>query len=176
MYTRSINFSNKSASRNSKSTPLLFRLLVLLLYCPFCLQTNTKVLESRAIQESLRRRRECLNCSSRFTTYEKAVFQLKVLKRDGREQEFDLAKIQRGIEKACNKIDPAILSNLSQKIEQKILHKKTNSVKSTEIGNIVLQELKKFDQMAYLRFASVYKSIDDPKLLKKELNLIINQK
>lgn len=175
MYTRSINFS-KSASPNSKSTLSLFGSLVLLLYCPFCLQANTKVLESRAIQESLRRRRECLNCSSRFTTYEKAVFQLKVLKRDGREQEFDLAKIQRGIEKACNKIDPATLSNLSQKIEQKILNKKTNPVKSTEIGNIVLQELKKFDQMAYLRFASVYKSIDDPKLLKKELNSMIGNK
>lgn len=144
--------------------------------CPFCSQTNTKVLESRAIQESLRRRRECLNCSSRFTTYEKAVFNLKVIKRDGREQEFDLSKIQRGIEKACNKIDPATLTNLSQKIEQKILNKKTNSIKSTEIGNIVLQELKKFDQMAYLRFASVYKSIADPKLLKKELNIIMNQK
>ncbi len=144
--------------------------------CPFCSQPETKVLESRLVQESLRRRRECLNCSSRFTTYEKTVFNLKVIKRDGREQEFDLSKIQRGIEKACSKIDPATLTNLSQKIEQKILNKKTNSIKSTEIGNIVLQELKKFDQMACLRFASVYKSIADPKLLKKELNIIIGSK
>lgn len=160
----------------TKSIKLVFGFLVFLLYCPFCSHADTKVLESRTIQESLRRRRECLSCSSRFTTYEKAVFNLKVIKRDGREQEFDLAKIQRGIEKACNKIDPATLSNLSQKIEQKILNKKTNSIKSTEIGDIVLQELKKFDQMAYLRFASVYKSIADPKSLKKELNIIIGSR
>ena len=143
------------------------------MYCPFCSKVDTKVLESRILNESIRRRRECLKCANRFTTYETAKIHLKVLKRNGKEQEFDLSKIEKSISKACGKISMQELSNLTKKIEMKILNKKMNPMKTSEIGKTALQELKKYDKMAYLRFASVHKEINDPKMLKKELNTII---
>ena len=145
------------------------------LNCPFCSKTETRVLESRIINDSVRRRRECGSCTNRFTTYEKAMFHLKILKRDGREQEFDLKKVERSVERACGKIDSEVIEQLTRKIEQRILKKKLNAIKSTDVGRVVLQELKKFDKMAYLRYATVYKSLDDPELLKKELNTIIRK-
>ncbi len=143
------------------------------MYCPFCANEDTKVLESRMLDDSMRRRRECLKCENRFTTYEKALFNLTVIKKDGRSQEFDLNKITKSIEKACSKVDETFLQDLSKKIEQKILSKKINPLKTTEIGKIVLQELKKVDKIACLRYTSVYKHIEDPKILEKELGLII---
>ncbi|MBI2668627.1 transcriptional repressor NrdR [Candidatus Woesearchaeota archaeon] len=142
------------------------------MYCPFCSYADTRVLESRLTENSLRRRRECPECSNRFTTYETAVFHLTVTKKDGREEDFDIQKIYHSIAKACSKTDPATLMQLTKKIEQKILNKKNHPVKTTDIGRIVLSELKKHDKMAYLRYASVYKSIEDPLLLKKELKAI----
>ena len=143
------------------------------MYCPFCSKVDTKVIESRILNESIRRRRECLNCTNRFTTYETAKIHFKVIKRDGKEQEFDLNKIEKSISKACGKIQPEVLLNLTKKIEMKILNKKMNPMKTSEIGKTTLQELKKYDKMAYLRFASVHKEINDPKLLKTELNTMI---
>lgn len=143
--------------------------------CPFCSKTETRVLESRIINDSVRRRRECGNCTNRFTTYEKAIFHLKILKRDGREQEFDLKKVERSVERACGKIGSEVIEKLTRKIEQRILKKKLNAIKSTDVGQVVLQELRKFDKIAYLRYATVYKSLDDPELLKKELNTIIRK-
>lgn len=144
-----------------------------MMYCPFCSKTDTKVLESRLLNDSIRRRRECLSCVNRFTTYEKAKIHFKVIKRDGKEQEFDLKKIETSINKACGKIQPEILTNLTRKIEMRILNRKMNPLKTSEIGKTVLQELKRYDKISYLRFASVHKEIDDPKMFKKELNTII---
>ena len=143
------------------------------MYCPFCSKTNTKVLESRLLNESIRRRRECLNCTNRFTTYEKAKIHFKVIKRDGKEQEFNLNKIEESVSKACGKTPDEILINLTKKIEMKIINKKMNPLRTSEIGKTVLQELKRYDKIAYLRFASVHKEIDDPEILKKEINTII---
>ena len=103
------------------------------------------------------------------------MFHLKILKRDGREQEFDLKKIERSVERACGKINSDIIEQLARKIERRILKKKLNTIKSTDVGNVVLQELRKFDKMAYIRYATVYKSLDNPELLKKELNTIIRR-
>jgi transcriptional repressor NrdR len=126
------------------------------------------------LDESMRRRRECLKCENRFTTYEKIVLSLNVIKKDGRQQEFEINKITRSLEKACSKAaDEKELQELSKKIEQKILSKKMNPIKTAEIGKIVLQELKKVDKMAYLRYASVYKNIEDVKMLEKEIGLVI---
>jgi len=127
-------------------------------------------LESRLLETSMRRRRECLKCKNRFTTYEQAYFQLRVIKKDGREETFDLQKVTRSMEKALGKVDSEVLIPLSQKVYQKILNKKKNHVKSTLIGKFVLNELKKVDKIAYLRFASIHKAIDDPKVLEKEIN------
>ena len=138
--------------------------------CPFCMHEETKVLESRGIDHSLRRRRECLQCSNRFTTYEKAVFNLTVIKKDSREEPFNIQKLTTSIFKACGKADTTTL--LARRVEQKILKRKTNPIKTIEIGHFVMQELKKFDKMAYVRFATIHKSIDNPKALEKELQTI----
>ena len=143
------------------------------MYCPFCSYAETKVLESRLVDNSLRRRRECLKCQNRFTTYEKASFNFTVLKKDRHEEPFNLEKIKNGLRKACSKRQEEEIGQLAKKIEQKILAKKINCIKTSEIGKLVLKELKNFDQMAYLRFASVHKSIDDPQLLRKDLSEII---
>lgn len=140
--------------------------------CPFCSHQDTKVLESRVQESTVRRRRECSQCASRFTTYETFSLQLTVIKKDGREEPFNIHKIRASIEKACSKTDAQHILALTKNIEQKILNKKSNSVKTTDIGRIVLHELKKFDKIAYLRYASVYKSINNPSILKKELNAI----
>jgi len=141
--------------------------------CPFCSHEETKVLESRIQDRSVRRRRECLSCAIRFTTHETFEFQLTVIKKDGREEPFNLSKLKSSIEKACNKINEEQLLSLTRSVEQKILSKKSSTIKTTEIGKLVLQELKKFDKIAYLRYTSVYKSIEDPVLLKKEVNAIV---
>ena len=137
--------------------------------CPFCAHAETKVLESRPVDASLRRRRECLECSNRFTTYETVSLQLKVIKRDGREEDFTLEKIRRCIEKVCRKEDAATILRLAKNVEQKIWNKKAETITTKEIGRYVLQELRTFDRMAYLRFAAVYKSVHDPKIIEKEL-------
>ncbi len=142
------------------------------MYCPFCSHVETKVLESRLLTSSMRRRRECLKCENRFTTYEQAEFSLKVVKKDGKEEEYNLQKIAKSIEKACDKVETSIILSLSTKVHQRVLRKKTNPVKSVDIGRFVMQELKRFDKMAYLRFATIHKSIDDPKLLEKEINCL----
>tara|TARA_Y100000310_G_scaffold200109_1_gene200111 strand:+ start:355 stop:798 length:444 start_codon:yes stop_codon:yes gene_type:complete len=140
--------------------------------CPYCSNEETKVLESRLKEAAVRRRRECLSCTTRFTTYEKPVFQLSVVKKDGREEPFQVSKIEDSLQKACSKTEPELIVQLTRRIERKVLSKKTNQIKTNQIGKLVLQELKKFDKIAYLRFATVHKQIDDPKLLEKELRMI----
>ena len=142
------------------------------MYCPFCTHNETKVLESRILESSLRRRRECLKCSNRFTTYEKAVFNRTVVKKDGREEPFNVQKLSTSIEKACGKVDSERTKLLAGRVEQKILKRKTNPIKTKEIGKYVLAELKRFDKIAYLRFTSIHKEIADPKMLEKEIKMI----
>ena len=142
------------------------------MFCPFCRNEETKVLESRVLDNSMRRRRECLKCANRFTTYEKVSFNLTVLKKDGTTQPFNLQKISQSIESALAKADETAIETLTRKVEQKVLRRKSNPIKTSLIGRFVLQELKKYNKIAYLRFASIYKEIDDPKLLEKELNLL----
>jgi transcriptional repressor NrdR len=139
--------------------------------CPFCSE-ETKVLESRLVDNNVRRRRECLQCSNRFTTYEQAVFQLTVQKKNGAIQPFNLTKIASSLEKACNKADPNLLQTACQRIERKLLAKKRKQFTTKEIGKLALLELRKLDKIAYVRFATIHKDIDDPILLKKELSLI----
>ncbi|PIN76802.1 transcriptional regulator NrdR [Candidatus Woesearchaeota archaeon CG10_big_fil_rev_8_21_14_0_10_36_11] len=143
------------------------------MFCPFCSHEDTKVLESRVLDSSMRRRRECAKCKNRFTTYEKAEFQLTVLKKDGRIQPFDSQKIAHSIQRALGKVDSTIVNTISLKVERSVLKKKINPVKTVYIGKCVLDELKKIDKIAYLRFASVHKDIEDPKMFEKELQTIV---
>lgn len=139
--------------------------------CPFC-NSGTRVLESRLVNDSVRRRRHCSSCTNRFTTYEQAVFHLTVIKKDGRIQPFDVQKIRESLVKACNKIDTEIIDSATRKIERKLLSKKRPQLSSREIGRLALMELKKIDKMAYVRFASIHKGIEDPKLLRKEVSML----
>jgi len=133
--------------------------------CPYCHSQETKVVDKRDNNDSgvTRRRRECLSCRKRFTTYERVeTISLNVLKRSGKIEEFDREKLKKGIMKAIKKRDltEQQIEELLDDIELKLLNRKTNTVKSTDIGQMVLTRLKKLDTIAYLLFASVYRDFD----------------
>lgn len=142
--------------------------------CPYCGNFDTSVLESRSTPESgVRRRRECVKCSKRFTTFERVGnLELKVIKRKGDRQEFDRQKLEKGIVKACWKrpVKQEVIEAVVDEIEMKLLNRKTTTVKSTDIGRMVLNRLKKIDGVAYLRFASVYLEMEDIEDFKKIIN------
>jgi transcriptional repressor NrdR len=139
------------------------------MFCPFCHSEETKVVDKRDNNDTgvTRRRRECINCSRRFTTYERIeTISLNVIKRSGKIEEFDRDKLKRGISKAIKKrgIPEDKIDQLIDDIELKLLNRKNGEVKTTEIGEMVLTRLKRLDTIGYLLFASVYRdfnSIDD---------------
>ena len=139
--------------------------------CLYCLNSDTKVTDSRIADSYVRRRRECLKCQKRFTTYEKAQAELTIIKKDGTKEHFDKNKIQNGILNACNKrpVTEEQIEELTKKIEARILNSNKIEIKSSQIGNLVMKELKKLDPVAYVRFASVCKSFDDITHFQKEL-------
>lgn len=130
--------------------------------CPFCQHTDSRVLESRSAEagSSIRRRRECLNCQRRFTTYERIEFvPITVMKRDGAIESFDRSKLLRGMIRACEKTG-VIQTNLEaiiDEIEAQLQVRDRNQVSSVEIGEMVLQYLQNVSEVAYVRFASVYR-------------------
>lgn len=141
--------------------------------CPFCSKFSNKVVDKRLVLTTgeIRRRRECLHCQGRFTTYERlSNLQFLVVKKDGHKEPYNRDKLQGGIMKALEK-RPAIskLEEFVSKIERKIWKKGVSEVTSRHIGKAVLVELKKIDSVAYLRFASVYRQFQDPKDFAKEL-------
>lgn len=135
--------------------------------CPHCQENNDKVIESRSLAggDCIRRRRECLVCGYRFTSYERLeVKKLMVVKSDGRREPFDIKKIQRGIERALEKrpIATSTVENLLNEIEDRaILLANNDEIKSALLGELVLSYLLDLDKVAYVRFASVYKKFDD---------------
>lgn len=150
--------------------------------CPYCGHREDKVVDSRATQEesAIRRRRECLSCARRFTTYEYVEdISLMVIKKDGRRQPFDRKKILTGIIRACEK-RPVSLENMEEITTQveRFIHKSASrEVPSSEIGELIIQRLKKIDDVAYVRFASVYRQFKDVGQFMHELkNLLGNEK
>ncbi|MFQ5492676.1 MAG: transcriptional regulator NrdR [Candidatus Dojkabacteria bacterium] len=135
------------------------------MFCPYCHCEETKVVDKRDNNETgvARRRRECLSCAKRFTTYERVeTISLNVEKRSGKIEEFDREKLKKGITKAVKKrmIPEGEIDELIDDIELKLLNRKTSQVKSNEIGKMVLTRLKKLDTIGYLLFASVYRDFD----------------
>ncbi len=133
--------------------------------CPYCSNENTSVVESRPMTDEpgIRRRRECTRCCKRFTTYERVGnIDLKVVKRDGHLEEFSREKLEKGIVKACWKrnVDLKEIEKVVDEIEMKLLNRTSTIVKSRDIGQMVLNRLKRIDRVAYLRFASVYLDFD----------------
>lgn len=130
--------------------------------CPSCQHTDSRVLESRAADggRSVRRRRECLNCEFRFTTYERVeTVPITVVKRNGNRETFNRSKLLHGLLRACEKtgLDPARLECLVDEIELQLQQRSGREVSSTEIGELVLQHLSGLSEVAYVRFASVYR-------------------
>ena len=135
--------------------------------CLYCLNYETKVIDSRDTGENelvTRRRRECLKCEKRFTTYEKIEMpELFVIKKDGRRENFSTEKIKKGLVRAFEKREISIdkINNIIENIEKDIRNKDLLEIKSKEIGKIVMKYLKKIDNVAYIRFASVYREFAD---------------
>jgi len=134
--------------------------------CPFCGNAENKVIDSRVSKDSnsIRRRRECLGCGKRFTTYEYVEEVLPVVvKKDGRREPFDMLKIKNGIKKACEKrpIPTEAIEAIIERIEQACQEYQGKEIPSTDIGEQVVRELKELDGVAYVRFASVYRSFKD---------------
>jgi len=146
--------------------------------CPFCGHNEDKVIDSRSSEEgrSIRRRRECLKCERRFTTYENIEeLSLMVIKKDGRREAFDRNKILSGIKKACEKreISTEQIEELVDKIEYTFQSKFEKEIKASQIGELVMQKLLRLDDVAYVRFASVYRQFKDINQFMKELKAIL---
>jgi transcriptional repressor NrdR len=136
------------------------------MFCPFCKSKNTAVIDSRETEngEAVRRRRICEDCDKRFTTYERVEgVDLKVIKKDGSKENFDREKIKRGLLKSTWKRPVTMLQIelLIEEVESRLRQKDAQEVKSWEIGNLVLNRLKKLDPLSYLLFASVYRDFGD---------------
>ncbi len=145
--------------------------------CPFCLHDETKVTDKRDVENITRRRRECLKCARRFSTHERVGWSdLTVIKKNGSKQAFDRAKVISGIQKACEKrpVQNETIEQMVNKIEDK-LRKKGSAVKSVVIGELVSQELKRVDKIAYIRFASIYRDFADISDFKKELSGLVRK-
>lgn len=145
--------------------------------CPHCQHTNSKVVESRdvATGESTRRRRECLECQSRYTTYERIERStIYVVKKDDTRQLFDRQKLVAGLERACEKtaMTTVEFEELVARIEQAIYDRNENEISSDEIGSIAMAELAQCNQVAYVRFASVYRNFADLESFERELSTI----
>ena len=135
--------------------------------CPFCKENDDKVIDSRESTDAfvIRRRRECVRCGRRFTTRERIdETPLRVVKRDDSREDFDRRKILSGMISACQKRPVSIqaLEDITQRIEDRLLDSPEREVHARTIGNLVMKELKKLDQVAYVRFASVYKNFESP--------------
>ncbi|WP_437191029.1 transcriptional regulator NrdR [Planctomicrobium sp. SH527] len=144
--------------------------------CPFCRQGESKVVDSRGSQEFvIRRRRECLHCGRRFTTYEKMEESpLKVIKKDGSRVPFDRERMRQGIEKACYKrpISPDQVESILNNVEFCVYETFDREVPSRFIGEKVCEELRRIDQVAFVRFASVYRSFQDVNDFVEELQTL----
>lgn len=149
--------------------------------CPYCAYPESKVIDSRPTDESssIRRRRECLSCGKRFTTYEIVErVPMVVVKKDGSRQTFDRGKILGGLIKACEKrpVPMDTLERAASRIEQKLVNSMDREIPSVRIGELVMEELKDIDQVAYVRFASVYRQFKDLDSFMDELNRLLEKK
>ncbi len=146
--------------------------------CPFCSKLESKVVDSRPSEDgrSIRRRRECCACRRRFTTYESVEnMPMMVRKRDGSFQAFDPKKILTGLLHACEKrpITLAVLENMVTDIRQVLQNRLDGEITTAQIGDMILERLKKLDEVAYIRFASVYRHFDDVDSFLEELNQLL---
>ena len=149
--------------------------------CPYCGYSESKVIDSRPAEEgsSIRRRRECLSCKKRFTTYETVEsLPMVVIKKDGSRQSFDRRKVLGGMIRACEKrpVPLGDLENIAAEIEQELQNSMEREISTAAIGEQVMTRLKKVDEVAYVRFASVYRQFKDIDTFMAELNKLLADK
>jgi transcriptional repressor NrdR len=149
--------------------------------CPFCNHLHDKVVDSRESKEgeAIRRRRECLACERRFTTYERIdEVPYMVIKKDGRREKFDRQKVLNGLLKACEKrpVSMVKLSDLVNRVETKVSDSPDREISTTDIGEFLIQNLQDLDKIAYVRFASVYRDFQDEEAFFNELQNLMRQK
>ena len=145
--------------------------------CPFCDYHDSKVIDSRDVNDGIRRRRQCLSCGSRFTTYERLQpTSLFVIKKDQRREEFSKDKLLTGIRKACEKrpLPTGTVDRLANDIEAELYQMGKAEIPSVVIGDMVMEGLKSLDYIAYIRFASVYRDFTDITALKRELDTLVS--
>ena len=143
--------------------------------CPYCGYHDSKVIDSRDVNEGIRRRRQCLSCGSRFTTYERLQpASLFVIKKDERREEFSRNKLLTGIRKACEKrpLPTGTVEKLADDIEAELYRLGKAEIPSAVIGDMVMERLKSLDYIAYIRFASVYREFEDITTLKEEVDTL----
>lgn len=148
--------------------------------CPFCAALDSKVVDSRPANDgtSIRRRRECLACRSRFTTYETVeLLPMIVVKKDGSRQSFDRAKLLGSMVKACEKrsVSRSLLDKAADEIEQELQNELGGEVTSIQIGELVMEKLQVLDEVAYVRFASVYREFKDVNTFLSELKKMLDK-
>jgi transcriptional repressor NrdR len=149
--------------------------------CPFCNNLEDKVVDSRETKEgdTIRRRRECLACERRYTTYERIdEVPYMVVKKDGRREKFDRQKVLGGLLKACEKrpISMVKLSEMVNQVESKVSDSPDREISTTEIGEFLMESLREIDKIAYVRFASVYRDFQDEQAFFNELKNLMRQK
>ena len=149
--------------------------------CPYCAHLESKVVDSRPAEDyvSIRRRRECLSCKKRFTTFEvMESLPVVVIKRDGSRQSFDRTKLLNGMIRACEKrpVPFETLERIATEIEQTLQNEMNREVSSTKIGEMVMDQLKGVDEVAYVRFASVYRQFKDISTFMAELSKLLEEK
>ena len=149
--------------------------------CPYCGHPESKVIDSRPADEnaSIRRRRECLSCARRFTTYETVEsLPMVVIKKDGSRQSFDRSKVLRGIQRSCEKrpVPVADMERMATEIEQELQNNLEREISTELVGEMVMDKLKKADEVAYVRFASVYRQFKDINTFMSELNKLLSEK
>lgn len=149
--------------------------------CPFCNYLHDKVVDSRESKEgdAIRRRRECLKCERRFTTYERIdEVPYMVIKKDGRREKFDRQKVLGGLLKACEKrpVGPSKLSELVNQVESMVSETPDREISTSEIGEHLMENLRELDKIAYVRFASVYRDFQDEQAFFNELKQLMRQK
>ena len=148
--------------------------------CPFCSESENRVLDSREVREGreIRRRRECTGCGRRFTTYERVdELPVTVVKRDGRREQFDREKLLNGLLRACEKrpVPRIALVRIVDHVENEIASREVRELSSEEIGARVIGELRQLDQVAYVRFASVYRRFEDVSQFMDELRTLLTR-
>ena len=155
--------------------------MVLQMKCPYCGNPDTRVIDSRPAEDgsSIRRRRSCDTCGKRFTTYEKVeTIPLIVIKKDNNREQYDRGKIEKGILQACYKrpVPVEVIRKTVEQIETEIFNREEKEIPSKVIGEIVMHKLKDLDEVAYVRFASVYREFKDVNTFMEELKSILDKK